>query len=142
MHLLLQSSDLCVLFPECPHLLHIHSNSHALTIWPLNLGSHCLQLLQQLLSRGSSSWDVVETLVYELHKRVLLSYQHMEWLDVVPPTLHFRPGQEVVWILRVCIGVGKKIAREHLEEEIEFMKSKVVFSPHSWDSIVNFLIRQ
>ena len=83
--------------------------------------------------------------MYELHKRVLLPHQHMEWLDVVPPTLHFRPGQKVVWILRVCIVVGKKIAREHLEEEIEFMKSKVVFSPHSWHSIlkiVDFLIRQ
>ena len=83
--------------------------------------------------------------MYELYKRVLLSHQHMEWLDVVPPTLHFRPGQEVVWILRVCIVVGKKSAGEHLEEEIEFMKSKVVFSPHSWHSIlkiVDFLIRQ
>ena len=57
--------------------------------------------------------------MYQLHKRVLLSQLPMEWLDVVPPTLHFRSGQEMVWILRVCIGVGEKSAWEHLEEEIE-----------------------
>ena len=65
--------------------------------------------------------------MYELYKRVLLPQLPMEWLDVVPPTLHFRPSQEMVWILRVCIGMGEKSAREHLEEEMEFMNSKVVF---------------
>ena len=57
--------------------------------------------MQQLLSRGSSSWSVVETLVYQLHKRVLLPQLPMELLDVVPPTLHLRPGYEVIGIVRV-----------------------------------------
>ena len=65
--------------------------------------------------------------MYKLHKRVLPPKLPMEWLDVLPPTLHFRPGQEVVWVLRVCIVVGEKRAWEHLKEEIEFMKSEVVF---------------
>ena len=58
--------------------------------------------------------------MYQLHKRVLLPQLPMEWLDVVPPTLHFRPSQEMVWVLRVCIVVGEKGAWEHLEDEMQW----------------------
>ena len=117
LHLFLQTSNLGVLLPEHSHLLQIQVNLHKLAVWPLDLGPHCLQLLQQLLSRGSLSWSVAETLVYQLNKRVLLSHQYTEWLDVVPPTLHLRPGQEVIWILRVWIcgrekGAWKNLGRE------------------------------
>ena len=113
--LLPQTFNLCVLPPKYPHFLHVHNNSHALTIWPLNLGPYCLQLLQHLLSRRSLVWNVVETLVYEPHKRVLLSQLPMELLDIVPPTLHLRSSQEVVSSLWVWIAMGKKSARKYLE---------------------------
>ena len=85
--------------------------------------------MQQLLSRGSSSWGVAETLVYELHKRVLFPQLPMEWLDVVPPTLHLRPSQEAVWIPRVLIVVGEKGAWEYLNEEKVLDKCKYCFIP-------------
>ena len=117
LHLLLQTFILCILPPKYPHLLHVHNNSHALAIRPLGLSPHCLQLLQHLLSRRSLVWNVVETLVYEPHKRVLLSQLPMELLDIVPPTLHLRPDQEMVWILRVWICVGKKGTWKNLGRE-------------------------
>ena len=57
--------------------------------------------------------------MYEPHKRVLLPQLPMEWLDVVPPTLHFRPSQEIVWILRVCIVWGEESAREQLKSKMK-----------------------
>ena len=59
----------------------------------------------------------METLADQLHKGVFLPELPIKWLDIVPSTLHLRPGREVVWILRVWIVVGKKGAWEHLEKE-------------------------
>ena len=44
-----------------------------------------------------------------------------------PSDAPLQTGPRDIWILRVCIVVGEENAREHLEEEMEFMKSKVVF---------------
>jgi len=59
--LLLKMFILCILLPEClhhAHLRHIHLHKLA-TISSLNLSSHCLQLSQYLLSRGSSGWSIL-----------------------------------------------------------------------------------
>jgi len=36
-------------------------------------------------------WVVVQTLVYQLNKRMLLPQLLVEWLDVVPPAFQLRP---------------------------------------------------
>ena len=59
-------------------------------------------------------WGVVQTPAHQLQKRVLLTQLLMKWLNVVPPTLHLRAGQEVVWIVRVWVSVGKEGTWEYL----------------------------
>lgn len=135
LYLLLQAFN----FPDClhhPYLCNVHLLELA-TIWSLNLDPHCFQLLQQLLSRGPLSWCVVETLVYKLHKRVLLPQLPMELLDVIPSTFHLRPAQESVWILRVCMVVGKKGAREHLGGKIllYYMYGQIHLFPYVYTRI-------
>ena len=80
----------------------------------LDLGPHCLQLMQKLLGRWSLCWDVVQTLAYQLGKRVLLSQLLMKWLDVVCPTLHLRATTETSWIVRVWVGVREERTWEYL----------------------------
>ena len=59
----------------------------------------------------------MKTLVYYLHKRMLLSQLPVEGLDVVPPALHLRPSQKAVWVFSICIIGGKEGSREHLCRE-------------------------
>ena len=59
-------------------------------------------------------WGVVETLAYQLHKRVLLSQLFIEWFDVVCPTLHLRASYEAARIVRVWVVVRKEVTREYL----------------------------
>ena len=61
------------------------------------------------------SWDVVETLADQLHKRVLLSQLFTEWLDVVCPTLHLRSSHKATRIVRVWVVRRKEGTWEYLK---------------------------
>ena len=105
----------CLQHTHHGHLQLCHFHFHMLPfICSLDLGPHCLQLVQQLLSRGSLGWGVMQTLAYQLQKRVLFSQLLTEWLNVVPPTLHLSATQDMIWIVRVWVGVGEESTWEYL----------------------------
>ena len=62
------------------------------------------------------SWGVVQALANQPQKRVLLSQLFTKWLNVVPPTLHLSATQDMVWIVRVCVGVREEGTWEYLRE--------------------------
>ena len=59
----------------------------------------------------------MQTLAYQLQKRVLFSQLLTEWLNVVPPTLHLSATQDMIWIVRVWVGVGEEGTWEYLSGE-------------------------
>ena len=56
----------------------------------------------------------METLAYQLHKRVLFSQLFIERFDVVCPPLHLRVFHEAARIIRVWVVMREEVTREYL----------------------------
>ena len=100
-----------------PHLPHgIHCSK--LSIYSFNSSLHSLQGCYQLLSCGPLSWVISKTIFYRLDKKTSNSIRSWEYIlqlvKVGLTSAYLRPTNQSVWVVRISIGVLKKIARKYL----------------------------